>query len=954
MASQKSRKRPIVAVDLTGDSDEEFAIPQRKQIKKSSQKQHAPPSSWVPASSGSSSVGPGSNGYGSLPAGSKASEFRYDEDGGNELVDDDVDAYDVLTRYALYGTMDTKIVGVRYYNGHISMHEMVCLFRERNNQYDSNAIRVDNVRGQQIGHIPRMVAAKLAPFVDDGLIIVEGATTGYKDVFDCPIQLKLYGTTDPTERVTLKERMKAAKLPLDEFMHREREERARLKEEQQREKERQKMLNAARKGGMSMPDGMGGSVFAQGGEFAGGSTQGDGIASLENIMKESVKFNPRNVEQMVEQFGIKEEDLANMPMAKQPETIRTAMLPYQLQGLKWLLDKECPVLPAKGSKDICQLWKRHNRDQNMLSHLATAYSTTDPTLASGGILADDMGLGKTLQMISLLMADRERPNTADGTSGATLIMAPLSVMSNWSGQIEHHVKTEHALKVTTYHGTRKIDLNPKSVSDYDVFITTYDTMMSEYWEGKAKPAPVQRKSGLFSINWRRIILDEGHIIRNPSTKKAVAACNLLAKSRWVLTGTPVINNLKDLYSIVKFLRLSGGLDSYDLFNRALIRPVNAGSDSGSRLLQILMQDIALRRKKDMKFVDLKLPELSEYVHKIDFLPHEKEKYDALQKEAKGSLDTYRARQGTSGADALKAYRFLLEILLRLRQTCNHWKLCGEGRFDHLLDEQVVLDLTPENKKALQDMLQIMVEAQEECPICYDPLKDPVITVCTHSFCYSCIEKTISLQHKCPLCRAELDSTDKLVRPAAEGAEKTKIDENESSSKVEALLHILQASAKKKGTKTVIFSQWTSFLDVLQAQLNKQGFKCTRIDGSMPPLARDAAMTSLESDPECTIMLASLAVCSVGLNLVAANQVILADSWWAPAIEDQAVDRVHRLGQKKETTVFRLVVKDSIEERVLEIQEEKRKLMQLAFAEKAGKRGKKREMGSVAQIARLLG
>ena len=831
---------------------------------------------------------------------------------------------------------------------------MVVLSREPSNPYDRNAIRVDNVRGDQIGHIPKTVAAKLAPFLDSGSIIAEGATTSYKDVFDCPMSLKLFGTNDSVARAQLKEQMKASKLPLEEFNRREREEKARQKEEQQREKERQKMLKAARKGGMSMPDGQGGFAIPPGsGDWAGGASQGDGMPTLDDIMKESMKFNPRNVEQMVEQFGIKEDDLVKMPSAEQPASIKTQMLPYQLQGLKWLLDRESPALPAKGSKDIKQLWKRHDRDQNLFSNLATSFATKDPALASGGILADDMGLGKTLQMISLIMADRAR-GVSDGTSGATLILAPLSVMSNWSGQIEHHVKAEHALRVTTYHGARKIDLNAQSVGDYDVFVTTYDTMMSEYWEGKAKPAAVPRRNGLFSINWRRIILDEGHIIRNPSTKKAVAACNLLAKSRWVLTGTPIINSLKDLYSIVKFLRLSGGLDRYDLFNGALIRPVNAGSDSGSRLLQVLMQDITLRRKKDMKFVDLKLPELSEYIHKIDFLPHEKEKYDVLEKEAKGSLDTYRARQNVSGAEALKAYRFLLEILLRLRQVCNHWKMCGEGRFEHLLDEGAVLDLTPENKKALQDMLQLMIDAQEDCPICMDVLKDPVITACTHTFCFGCIEKTINLQHKCPMCRAQLDSPEKVVHPAVEASEAPEIDENESSSKIEALLHILQASAKKEGTKTVIFSQWTSFLDVLQAQLQKHGYKYTRINGSIPPQARDAAMEALSSDPECTIMLASLAVCSVGLNLVAANQVILADSWWAPAIEDQAVDRVHRLGQKKPTTVFRLVVKGSIEERVLDIQEEKRKLMQLAFAEKAGKRGKKGETGTVAQISRLLG
>jgi len=101
------------------------------------------------------------------------------------------------------------------------------------------------------------------------------------------------------------------------------------------------------------------------------------------------------------------------------------------------------------------------------------------------------------------------------------------------------------------------------------------------------------------------------------------------------------------------------------------------------------------------------------------------------------------------------------------------------------------------------------------------------------------------------------------------------------------------------------------------------------------------------------MLASLGVCSVGLNLVAANQVILSDSWWAPAIEDQAVDRVHRLGQTKKTSVFRLVMEDSIEERTLEIQAEKRKLMMMAFQEKDSKRSKTKasRLGDVEKLLR---
>jgi SWI/SNF-related matrix-associated actin-dependent regulator of chromatin subfamily A3 len=140
---------------------------------------------------------------------------------------------------------------------------------------------------------------------------------------------------------------------------------------------------------------------------------------------------------------------------------------------------------------------------------------------------------------------------------------------------------------------------------------------------------------------------------------------------------------------------------------------------------------------------------------------------------------------------------------------------------------------------------------------------------------------------------------------------------------------------------------------VQARLDREGFKYCRLDGTMSARLRDQALHALEEDPDCTVMLASLGVCSVGLNLVAANQVILSDSWWAPAIEDQAVDRVHRLGQTKKCSVFRLVMEGSIEERTLDIQAEKRKLMMMAFKEKDSKRSKTKasRLGDVEKLLR---
>lgn len=285
-------------------------------------------------------------------------------------------------------------------------------------------------------------------------------------------------------------------------------------------------------------------------------------------------------------------------------------------------------------------------------------------------------------------------------------------------------------------------------------------------------------------------------------------------------------------------------------------------------------------------------------------------------------------------------------------------------------------LNDKNRALLQQALQLVIESQEECPVCIEDLKRPVITHCKHTFCHACISKVIEIQHKCPMCRAEL-SEDKLVEPAPELSakeEEAQLDTDKKSSKTEALLKILQATLKKEGSKVIIFSQWTSFLTVIQHQLDEAGYGYTRIDGSMSPNLRDAAVRALDHNPNTRIMLASLAVCSVGLNLVSADTVVLADSceyWtaplrlyrglidmclrigWAPAIEDQAVDRVHRLGQTRPTTVWRLVMEDTVEERVLGVQSEKRQLVTKAFREKQGKDKKTKET-RMADILKLLG
>lgn len=240
--------------------------------------------------------------------------------------------------------------------------------------------------------------------------------------------------------------------------------------------------------------------------------------SLEQIAKASQAVNLRTEGNVVKSFAMDEDTLAQMPVATQPDKLKAQLLPYQLQGLAWLMAKEKPEFPAPGSQDATQLWKRDARGRYV--NVATNFTVAQPPkLLSGGILADDMGLGKTLQIISLILT---------GGPGSTLIVAPVGVMSNWEQQIHRHVLEEHMLKVLIYHGSSRQSA-ATSLKDYDVVVTSYGTLASE----------AAKDGALSQMQWRRVVLDEGHTIRNAKTKAALAACKLNAQSRWVLSGTPM-------------------------------------------------------------------------------------------------------------------------------------------------------------------------------------------------------------------------------------------------------------------------------------------------------------------------------------------------------------------------------------------------------------------------------
>lgn len=390
--------------------------------------------------------------------------------------------------------------------------------REPANPYDRNAIRIDNVTGTQIGHIPRRIAEKLAKFMDNSYLHVEGELAGEIGQFECPLAVRMFGPDPQSEEgVLLAAEMKAEKLPLNALKAAEQARKKREKEKQ--EAERKRIADARR---AAATGGAGSGARLPNSQY-GWTNQSQAGPSAEPMMADlleaSQRFNPREIGRATDQYGMKEETLKSMPTAKKPNAIKTDMLPYQLQALKWLMDQENPQPPPQGSKEAVQLWKRNDRHANVFTNVATTYSIkSTPEFANGGILADDMGLGKTLEVISLLVAENEQAGRKTGT---TLIVAPLSVMSNWSGQIAQHVHDSHALRVYVYHAAGRVKMNASDFSQYDVVVTTYGTLSADYMpKGKSSAKQVERQirsTGLYSMNWRRVVLDEGKFSKGART-----------------------------------------------------------------------------------------------------------------------------------------------------------------------------------------------------------------------------------------------------------------------------------------------------------------------------------------------------------------------------------------------------------------------------------------------------
>ncbi len=890
-------------------------------------------------------------------------------------------------------TIRTKVVGLRHYNGVVYPREMVVLRREPNNPYDRNAIRVDNLAGFKVGHIQAKNgdAGLISPVMDSGKVVIDAYAPEHKGHFDMPVHLKVWALPEDVDSVSMK-------------------------------------LKRWRGGG-------------------GSSSSSAGRIKAET----SVEKRAKSKDEMEKLYGDIKKKLATLAPIQPPGALMTELLDHQKKGVAWMVAQE--RTPADS---LPPLWSEKIEDFATVYYNEVSNSSTrqKPYPVQGGILADDMGLGKTLQTLALALSCpaphkaaytappkwvqcnecekwRKIPGDVDvdalpeqwfcsmnrwdmehstcaaaeeaevsvpaspgnmspgerARRGGTLIVCPASVLSNWQEQILFHIVPD-TVTVGMYHGNERT----YEALDCDFVITSYGVLTREHREHETKKRKKRKVVTFFDKEWHRVVMDEAHILRNPRTQQFRASMGLTATHRWCLTGTPVQNRSEDCYALFKFLRLAP-FNNETIFKQSVARPVKNGEMIGLTRLKAALGSTLIRRVKSEMAVELKLPDRTVNIVKVDMGAEARELYTTLHSAARAVFNVLRAHDAV-----LSNYSAVLEVMLRLRQVCLSPALLPPGRLEAAnaalkrlegVDDsgadgsKTSLKLSKEEAEALLAQLRRSIVGEAvadggeagadgnpatgtvECSICLgDTAVDDarIIRNCSHTFCYTCLEswrKTKSESHHdttCPLCRAKYTPKDLVNCSTLEdaicapdtgtSAEATAVDTSSSSSvstvgmstKLDYLVQQLKDTPS--GEKTVVFCSFTSFLDLASRRLAESGINFVRIDGSMSVKSRVKAMHAFSQEEEgelcescASVCLISLKAGGTGLNLTRANNVVLLDLWWNVQVDEQAIDRCHRIGQIREVKVSKIVIRNSIEERILDLQKHKENLAAGALGSK---------------------
>ncbi len=412
----------------------------------------------------------------------------------------------------------------------------------------------------------------------------------------------------------------------------------------------------------------------------------------------------------------------------------------------------------------------------------------------GGILADEMGLGKTIQAITLL--------TSQSADALSMVVCPKTLVYNWAAEIS---KFNPALPFVVLEGNknqRKILLKNMQSG---IIIASFSIIVNDLEELKKK-------------NFRYVILDEAQHIKNVSSHRTKAIKKLNTERRLALTGTPMENNLDELWSIFDFL-MPGLLPS-----RKRFKNMYTSKEDTAKLTSLIAPFILRRRKKD---VLVELPDKQEQIIPAKMLPIQEKVYLQVLDEIKKSLLPVFNDDGTVNRSK-SSYIHILAGLTKLRQICNH---------PALIDDSFKTD-------------------------------------------------------------------------------------EELSGKTEMLKELIQ-EALDSGRKILVFSQFVQMLKIVKNMLNQMQVPYEYMDGSTKN--RQGRIDHFNDNHNLRVFLISLKTGGFGINLTSADTVIIVDPWWNPMVENQAIDRTHRIGQTKKVQVYKLITKGTVEEKILSLQKNKKEL-----------------------------
>ncbi|KFP80230.1 Lymphoid-specific helicase, partial [Acanthisitta chloris] len=514
-----------------------------------------------------------------------------------------------------------------------------------------------------------------------------------------------------------------------------------------------------------------------------------------------------------------------------------------------------------------------------------------------GILADEMGLGKTIQCIATIALMVER-----GVPGPFLVCGPLSTLPNWMSEFKRFTPE---IPLMLYHGAqqerrklvRKIHGRHGSLQIHPVVITSFEIAMRD-------------RNALQHCVWKYLIVDEGHRIKNMNCRLIRELKRFNADNKLLLTGTPLQNNLAELWSLLNFLLP-------DVFDD--LKSFESWFDISS-VTETAEDIIAKEREQNILHM----------LHQIltPFLLRRLKSDVALEVPPKREVVVYAPL-------AKKQETFYTAIVNRTIR-----KLLGN-------DEEEVVELTPtgrpkrRNRKVVdyceehndspKDLEKLISKMQEEVE-----KERPVVEVNIPMDS----EVNLKLQNIMMLLRKCCNHPYLIEYPLDPATQQFKIDEDlvKNSGKF-LLLDRMLPELKKRGHKVVLFSQMTMMLDILMDYCYLRNFKFSRLDGSMSYSEREENMHQFNTDREVFLFLVSTRAGGLGINLTAADTVIIYDSDWNPQSDLQAQDRCHRIGQTKPVVVYRLVTANTIDQKIVERAAAKRKLEKLIIHKNQFKGGK---------------